>query len=152
MNESHWGDATSWMSNNIATPPPAAHSWSQHVVVKQLTLYDLRVASQNKQQKFTLTPNMQVCNVINSPYRIKIKPNIQSGSTSTTSGSSPRVPPAIGTETQSYNITQLALLIHLSIYRLWLCGVTETLAVNAAVAGGQSFMSDISPLTHSQAN
>lgn len=72
MNESHWGDATSWMSNNIATPPPAAHCWSQHVLVKQFTVYNLRVASQNKQQKFTLTPNMQVCNVINSPYWIKL--------------------------------------------------------------------------------
>lgn len=37
MNESHWGGATSWM-NNITIPPPAVHSWSQHVMVKQLTV------------------------------------------------------------------------------------------------------------------
>lgn len=129
--------------------PTAAHNtlwWSS----LRFTIYASHHKINNRSSHWP-----QICKcatLLFSPHRIKIKPNIQSGSTSTTSGSSPRVPPAIGTETQFYNITQLALLIHLSIYRLWLCGVTETLAVNAAVAGGQSFMSDISPLTHSQAN
>lgn len=138
MNESH-----SW-TNNTATPPPAVYSCSQHVH----KLNNLHITAQNKQQKSKFTPNMQMHNNVSSPYQMKqYNPDIHPLQVD----HPPAAPPAVGTETQSCNITQLTLLINLSIYRLWLC-VAETVAVNAAVAGGQSFMSDISPLTHSQAN